>query len=97
MKRTEPETARDVLLRAISEAGMESRLAERRAIGAFASAVGADLARRCTAMRVARGVLYVAVPSAPLRQELQMMSRALLGHVNAAAGADIIKTIRFVS
>ena len=97
MKRNEPESARDILMRAIAEAGMETRLAERRAIAAFASAVGPDLARRCAEVRVARGVMYVAVPSAPLRQELSMMTDALLSHLNAAAGADVIKGIRFVS
>lgn len=97
MKRTEPESARDVLMRAIAAADMESRLAERKAIAAFAAAAGQGVASQCGHIRVARGVMYISVPSAPLRQELSMMTSSLLEHVNAAAGRDVIKALRFVS
>lgn len=97
MKRTEPVSLREVLESAILQAGMDSRLAERRAVAAWPQVVGEGLAQLTAAADVSKGVLTVVARDAVLRHELTMMRSALVAALNKEAGADVVSDIRFVS
>lgn len=97
MKRTEPVSLREVLESAISQAGMDVRLAERRAVAAWPRVVGEGLAQLSVAADVRAGVLTVVARDAALRQELTMMRSALVAALNKEAGAEVVSDMRFVS
>lgn len=97
MRRIEPVGLRDVLESALSQAGMDGRLAERRAVGAWPVVVGEGLARLTAATDVRKGVLTVVARDAALRQELTMMRSALVAALNKEAGAQVVSDLRFVS
>ncbi len=97
MKRNEPVSLREVLEEAISQAGMDGRLAERRAVAAWPAVVGEGLAQLTAAADVRAGRLTVVARDAALRQELTMMRSALVAALNKEAGAQVVTDIRFVS
>lgn len=60
------------------------------------SVLGSPLARRCTPIKVdATGTLFVAVPEAPLRQELQFRKRAILHKLQDIAGPGRLRDVVF--
>lgn len=97
MRRIDPVSLREVLESAITQAGMDGRLAERRAVAAWARVVGDGLAQLTAAADVRGGVLTVVARDAALRQELTMMRSALVAALNKEAGSEAVSDIRFVS
>ena len=76
---------------------MQDRLDERKAVDAWASVVGADLAAQCMRPVVRDGVMAVGVRNASLRQELTMNRSRLCRAINSAVGRVIIEDIRFTA
>ena len=75
--------------------GIHGTVQQYNALNAWASVVGEQIARVTTPQRIERGILFVAVASAPWRAELVMRKREIIGKMNQAAGASLIKDIRF--
>lgn len=97
MKRTEPQSIRDVLETVIRQADMETELLEHRAALLWPRTVGEGIMRHCGRPSINKGILTVPVSSPAMRQELSMMKRQLLSALNAQVGKDVIKDIRFVA
>lgn len=57
--------------------------------------VGEQIARVAHAERIENGILFVKTATAPWRTELTMRRMEILEKVNAAAGSNIVKEIRF--
>jgi predicted nucleic acid-binding Zn ribbon protein len=75
--------------------GIDRRLSEYQVITAWEAIVGEQIAKVTRPERIERGVLFVAVSSAPWRAELTMRRRELLEAVNKKAGRRLVKEIRF--
>lgn len=96
MKRTEPMSIAQIVDRLMREENLEEGMLQHRALGAWGAVTGPVVNRCTTERRVAGGVLYVRVASAPVRQELSMQRTALIEALNRYVGKDVIKEIRFV-
>lgn len=95
MKRVEPESIGDVLRQTLQEQGMTGRLYETKAIAAWPSVVGGDIAAMCGRPMVYKGLMTIYVRSAALRQELNMCRSQLMRLINEAVGREVVTDIRF--
>ena len=96
MKRTEAQSIGDLLRVAIEENQSAFRFDEINAIRAWPAVIGEAIASRTMRPFIRAGVMTVRVPSAPLRQELNMMRSMIARAINAETGKDTVKELRFV-
>ena len=75
--------------------GLETAIAEQKAVVLWPQIVGAINARHCWAERVRDGVLLVAASSHTWAQELSMLKRQMLERLNDALGKPVIRDIHF--
>lgn len=80
----------------LKRAGLDDRMAERPALDAYLRAVGPAVARLAQPVRVRRGVLDVAVASAPLLHELaHFRARDIVDRIRRAVPGTTIRSLRF--
>lgn len=96
MKRTEPQSLREVLEEALRDADMQDELLRQRAIGLWPLIVGPKMAD-ATGHPFFRGdVMMVAVHNPSLRQELSMMRSSLADAINNALKTKVVAELRFI-
>ena len=93
MKRTDPQTIRQIIDTVIDRAGNRRELQEHRAAYLWVDVVGPEINRLTTSRYVRDGVLHVTVNSAAVKSELQFVKASLVEQINEIMGADIIKSI----
>lgn len=96
MKRYQAESIGDILRQALEDGSNSRRYAEITAINSWPGVVGATLAAKTLRPVVKNGVMTIKVPSATLRQELNMMRTALTEAVNNEVGKPAITEIKFI-
>ncbi len=79
----------------IRELGIGKTLSEYGVITRWSDVVGDRIAAVTRPERFEKGVLFVAVPSAPWRAELTLRRQEILDKINAAAGGTVVREIRF--
>lgn len=85
------------LLRLSIEASENSRrFDEVTAINTWPSVVGAEIASMSPRPVVKKGIMYISLHNAGLRQELNMQRSALCAALNRKVGKEIISEIRFI-
>lgn len=97
MKRLEPELLGDVLRQAIEDDNLTIKLQETRAISLWPAIVGAQMAQRTSRPEVRKGIMYIGVPNASLRNELHMCRSGIIQAINNSLKSEVIKDIRFIS
>lgn len=85
----------EALRRLTGSLGIATKLSEYQILAEWNAIVGEQIARVATAERIERGILYVAVRSAPWRNELSMRRLEILDLLHRAAGRKVVKEIRF--
>lgn len=96
MERYESESLGDIMRRAIEESGNSRRFDEIKAINAWSVVLGRDLASKTLKPQVKNGVMTVKVPSAALRQELNMMRSAIAKALNEQIGKNVITNLKLI-
>lgn len=96
MERRKAENLREVILRYLRLAGLESPLNEYRLIQEWGSVAGATAEKYTESLHVSNQVLYVRLRSAVFRAELSMQRASLVERLNKAVGANVICDIRLV-
>ncbi|HIG52615.1 MAG TPA: DUF721 domain-containing protein [Candidatus Latescibacteria bacterium] len=81
----------------IAELGAEQKLAECRARIVWEEAVGSALAQHARPLRVRRGQLEIAVPSAVWRTQLSFMQRDIIARINQLLGSEVVKGLRLMN
>jgi predicted nucleic acid-binding Zn ribbon protein len=64
-------------------------------MASWGAILGERIAAVATPQRIENGILYVTVSSAPWRTELAMQRREIAARLNAAAGKELVKDVRF--
>ena len=91
-----PEPIRSILERFLARSGIGRPARWRRVAEAWCEAAGTDLADHTRLMAFRRGILEVAVDSAPLLQELAHFRKAeLLARLREVLGTIYVRDIRF--
>jgi predicted nucleic acid-binding Zn ribbon protein len=79
----------------IRELGIGKTLSEYGIITRWSEVVGEKIAAVTRPERFERGILFVAVSSAPWRNELTLRRQEIIDKINTGAGGSVVKDIRF--
>lgn len=90
MERRKSENITDVLLRYLRQEGLETPLAQHRAIDAWPKVVGALVAEHTTEIYIHAQTLYVRIDTPSLRANLMMNRTHLLALINKQAGMTVV-------
>jgi len=85
----------DALKDFASSVGISRKLREYNIVTSWDNIVGTQIGRVAKPQRIERGVLFVAVESAPWRAELSMRRREIVQRINESVGKKVILDIRF--
>jgi predicted nucleic acid-binding Zn ribbon protein len=94
-KRSTAVPVAEALRKLTGSLGITTKLSEYEVITGWDRIVGEQIARVTTAERIDHGILYVAVRSAPWRNELTMRRLEILDLVHGAVGRKVVREIRF--
>ena len=81
----------------LGDLGVEDKIAECRAQLAWEKAVGPSLARYAHPLRMHKGCLEVAVPSAVWRSQLSFMQSDIVARINDEVGREIVRELKLVN
>lgn len=95
MKRRDAQSVSDVLSMMMRAQGLETPLAELRAIKAWPEIVGERVASVSHDLKIYNQTLFVRIDSAPLRGNLFMQRDELVRKINDRAGASVVAHIVF--
>ncbi len=95
MKRTEPQSLREVLEQAINECELQEDLLRRRAEALWPRVMGQHIAAMTGKPFFRGAVMHVPVEKPSLRNELTMM-RSAIASINKTLGSTVVTEIRFI-
>ena len=81
----------------VEDLGVEEKLAECRVRMVWEEAVGPALAQYTRPLRVRRGYLEVAVPSAVWRTQLSFMQRDIVARINELMGGEVVEELKLLN
>ena len=93
MKHTEPLPIGRLLEEFFERRKLPAGIAEGRAVEVWGSVVGEYAASFTEDVYIRNGVLYVTFSSAAVRSEIHIRRRFLVGEMNTALGAKVVKNI----
>lgn len=94
---SDPQPIGGLLEAVLAELGVADKVRECQALLAWEEVAGPRLAERATALRVHRGRLELAVPSAVWRTHLSFSKQQLLDRINQRLGQRVVRDLVFVS
>ena len=92
-----PTVLHGLLDAAVEDLGIEQKLVECRARMAWEEAVGPTLAQYTRPLRLSKGYLEVAVPSAVWRTQLNFMQRDIAARINELLGEQVVKGLKLLN
>ena len=92
-----PEAVAGLLEGVLEDLGVAGKVRECQALLAWESVAGPQLARHARPMRVQRGRLQLAVPSAVWRTHLSFSKQQLVERINQRLGRRVIRDLIFVN
>lgn len=95
MRKRQPISIGQAMGDLIRELGIGKTLSEYGVITRWSDVVGERIAAVTRPERFDKGILFVAVSSAPWRAELTLRRQEILDKINAAAGGTVVRDIRF--
>ena len=97
-RRVGPPTVLHGLLKAaVEDLGIDQKLVECRARMAWEEAVGPALAQHTSPLRLSKGYLEVAVPSAVWRTQLNFMQRDIAARINELLDEQVVKGLKLLN
>lgn len=96
MERRKEQNISEVIRLFLSENNLETPYLQYQTVQHWKSVVPEAVAKQTCALEVKGEALHVKVYSPSLCSELQMQKTVLVGRLNAAVGANIIRDIRFL-
>lgn len=75
---------------------LEPRFNETMAVAIWEQLMGQSIAKRTVTLQVRKGVMYIKLSSAPLKQELSTSKKRIVDLINQEIGAEAISEIVFL-
>jgi predicted nucleic acid-binding Zn ribbon protein len=79
----------------IQSLGIQPKLKEYEAVLQWETAVGEQIARVTTAMRITQGTLFVKVTTGVWRYELTLRKKEIVQRLNTMLGSEVVRDIKF--
>lgn len=95
MKRTDPQTIRQIIDQVMDASARKDSFLEMRASYLWPDIVGPGVNRFTTRRYVREGVLHVYLSSGPLKSELGFRREQIRTAINDILGSEVIRDIRF--
>ncbi|MCD8266223.1 MAG: DUF721 domain-containing protein [Prevotellaceae bacterium] len=95
MKKRQTQTLGDVIRRYLRQEGLETPLAEHRALSLWPEVAGPAVARYTSEVWLKNTTLYVKITRPALRQDLTMGRTLLASRLNERVGSQVITQIIF--
>ena len=92
-----PTVLHGLLEAAVEDLGIDEKLVECRARMAWEEAVGPALAQYTSPLRLSKGYLEVAVPSAVWRTQLNFMQRDIAARINELLGGKVVEGLKLLN
>ena len=92
-----PTVLHGLLKAAVEDLGIDQKLVECRVRMAWEEAVGPALAQYTRPLRLSKGYLEVAVPSAVWRTQLNFMQRDIATRINELLGGKVVKGLKLLN
>ena len=83
------------VLQRVMKRRLGKRLASYDAVKVWPKAAGPEIAKRCVALGIKSGILYVGVPDNVWLTELGALREKLIRSINEKLGKEVVKGIRF--
>ena len=96
MRRQNTEPIADVIRRFLQEEGLEKPFLEHRLVEAWPELMGPLVKKYTGRIEIRKGVLWVEITSAALRQELFIARDKVVKKLNEHIEAEVITDIRFI-
>ncbi len=93
MKRTEPQSIRQIIDKVIDASASRNDFLEHRASALWPETVGQGINRQTLRRYVSKGVLHVYIASAPMKGELEFFKSKIIASINSALGSEVLKSI----
>ena len=95
MKKTNAQSVGEIIDSFLKHENLDNKLGEQQALALWPEIVGPGINRYTTNRYVNKGVLYITLSSAPLRNELMYNRSLLIKRINESLGHDVITEIVF--
>lgn len=95
MQRTNAQHISSILQAFLRSNGLETPLNQHRLVEAWPQVMGPTIARYTGKRFIQNQTLFVQVLSGPLKQDLQMSSKAIVEKLNRFVGAQVIAHVQF--
>ena len=92
-----PTVLHGLLEAAVEDLGIDRKLVECRARMAWEEVVGPALAKNTSPLRLSKGYLEVAVPSAVWRTQLNFMQRDIAARINELLGEQVVEGLKLLN
>jgi predicted nucleic acid-binding Zn ribbon protein len=92
-KSTNSFTLGDAISEYLSSTGMDKRLAEKKAVGAWERLMGLMIAKHTTEISIKDKTLYLKLDSSVLRQELSFAKDKIKDIMNKEAGMTVVEKV----
>lgn len=93
MKRTEPQSIRQIIDKVIDASASRNDFLEHRASALWPEIVGQGINRQTLRRYVSKGVLHVYIASAPMKGELEFFKSKIMESINSALGTEVLTSI----
>lgn len=93
MKRQNDQSLGDALRSMVAELGLRPKLDELDAVTAWDHVAGGMIAKHTRSIKLRSNRLYIAVDSAPLKQELSYRKEDLVARLNERLGRTVVEQI----
>lgn len=96
MASSNEQSLKEVIHELLAAYRLDNKLHEVRLINSWESLMGISVAKQTSKIYISKGVLFVELNSAALRNELSYAKTKLVGLLNKEAGHDVITDIVFL-
>jgi len=94
MKRTDPQSIRQIIDHVLDASAVHSTVLDHRAAALWSDIMGPTITRHTIRRYVARGVLHVYLDSAPLKNEIGFQKSRIIEAINSTLGAEAITSMQ---
>ena len=95
-RKTKSQTVGEAFEAFLNAYKLKSKFNETYLVTYWEKLMGVSIAQRTEKIYISKGVLFIRISSAPLRQELVLAKSRIISLLNAEMGEEIIKDIVFI-